>query len=146
MDPIERALLAANEAFYQAFRDRNLVAMTALWAKNAPVACMHPGMTALTGRDAVLRSFGGIMGHPDAPTIHCSAAKAHILGTSAYVTCLEGGEDLEPRLVSTNIFTLEDGHWRLVLHQSGPLSPQATRRSTGRPPPKGEPDDPHRLN
>jgi ketosteroid isomerase-like protein len=144
MDPIEREVLAANEAFYRAFRERNLTAMAALWAKGAPVACMHPGMTALTGREAVLRSFRGIMAHPDAPTLHCSGAKAHVLGTSAYVTCLEGGERQEPRLVSTNVFTLEDGRWRLVHHQSGPLSPQTARRSS--PPPRREPGDPHRLN
>lgn len=144
MDPIEREVLLANEAFYQAFRDRNVDSMAALWAKSAPIACMHPGMAVIVGRSAVLRSFRGIMGHPDAPTIHCSGARAHVLGTSAYVTCLEGTEGQEPRLIATNVFTFEDGRWRIVHHQGAPLSPQATRRST--PPPRRDPKDPRSLN
>jgi ketosteroid isomerase-like protein len=144
MDPIEREVLVANEAFYQAFRDRSIVAMAAVWAKLAPVACMHPGMNVIVGREPVLRSFRGIMGHPEAPVIHCTGARAHVLGTSAYVTCLEGSAGQEPRLVATNVFTLEDGRWRIVHHQGAPLSPQAPRRAA--PAPKVEPDDPHRLN
>ena len=38
----DQALLAANEAFYQAFNTRNLKAMEAIWAKRTPIACIHP--------------------------------------------------------------------------------------------------------
>ena len=41
------AVLAANLEFYRAFATRDLAVMEALWAKTAPVACIHPGWPAL---------------------------------------------------------------------------------------------------
>ena len=35
------AVLAANLEFYRAFTTRDLAAMDALWARAAPVACIH---------------------------------------------------------------------------------------------------------
>ena len=139
---LEDDLRRSNEAFYRAFRDRDPVAMERVWAESAPVACMHPGMPAIVGRDEVIRSWRGILQHPHAPRIACSAVEVHVLGTSAFVTCLEGNEGKPPRLIATNVFTMEDGHWRLVHHQAGPLSPavQPTRA------PEPGTDDPYQLN
>lgn len=123
MGPAEDDVRAANEAFYEAFRKRDANGMGVLWAKNAPVACMHPGMKPLVGREAVLRSWRGILAHPQAPSLGCSEVEVHVLGTSAFVTCLEGTEGDGPRLAATNVFIHEDGRWRLVHHQAGPLSP-----------------------
>jgi ketosteroid isomerase-like protein len=129
MDSIERAVLDVNLAFYDAFLARDLAAMERIWALSAPVACMHPGLAPILGRVEVIRSFRGILAHPEAPSIVCSDAHAHVLGTSAFVTCLEGTAGDAPRLAATNVFTLEDGRWRLVHHQAGPLtSPIPTRR------------------
>ncbi len=133
---------AANRAFYTAFQERNLQAMEALWAREAPVACMHPGMAVLLGRAAVMNSWRGILRHPSAPTLLCSNVRVHLLGTSAYVTCLEGAADGRPKLIATNVFTLEDGHWRLVHHHAGPLSPAVSAE-----PAKKKPSlDPSQLN
>ena len=135
MDPIERAVLDVNRAFYEAFLARDVVAMERIWALIAPVACMHPGLAPILGRDEVIRSFRGILSHPDAPSITCSDARAHVLGTSAFVTCLEGNAGGTPRLAATNVFTLEDGRWRLVHHQAGPLtSPLPAKRERPAPP------------
>ena len=43
MSDENRALLAANEAFYRAFASRDAEAMAGLWARTVPVACIHPG-------------------------------------------------------------------------------------------------------
>jgi hypothetical protein len=51
------AVLAANLEFYRAFTTRDAEAMDALWARQAPVACVHPGWPALTDRDAVMESW-----------------------------------------------------------------------------------------
>ena len=45
------ALLFANEAFYAAFAGHDYAAMEALWARHAPVACIHPGWGVLEGRE-----------------------------------------------------------------------------------------------
>ncbi len=43
-------ILFANETFYHVFRTRDLGAMDELWARRAPVVCVHPGWQALTTR------------------------------------------------------------------------------------------------
>ncbi|MBV8937825.1 MAG: nuclear transport factor 2 family protein, partial [Alphaproteobacteria bacterium] len=53
------AVLAANLEFYRAFAIRDLAAMDALWARQAPVACLHPGWSALKDREAIMESWAG---------------------------------------------------------------------------------------
>lgn len=116
----EAAVLAANAAFYEAFARQNLRAMEALWARRAPVVCIHPGWDALRGYDEVMASWRSILRGPGAPLISCAAATAHLLGETAFVVCTEVLPGA--RLVATNLFTREDGAWRLVHHQAGPTS------------------------
>ena len=113
-------VLAANAAFYRAFAARDVEAMDALWARHTPVACVHPGWHALTGRDAVMASWRGILRGPGAPDIACGEATSHVFGESAFVVCAErlpGGE-----LAATNVFVREEGAWRLVHHHAGPIA------------------------
>lgn len=115
----ELELLAANEAFYAAFRERDVLAMDALWASGHPVACTHPGWEALHGRDDVLASWHAIMDNPEAPQVLCVEAVASLLGEAAFVTCIEQLGNIE--LVATNVFVRELGLWKLVHHQAGPF-------------------------
>lgn len=122
MTDVERAVLAANTTFYDAFTRRDVGAMDAVWSARSPVACIHPGWSALLGRDPVMASWRAILEGPGAPAIHCADAVAHVLGDSAFVTCFEhvpGGQ-----LVATNVFVREGGSWRMVHHQAGPVAPQ----------------------
>ena len=114
------AILFANDAFYGAFAQGDLAAMEALWASAAPVAVIHPGWQALTGRKHVMESWRAILEGPSLPEITCHGARAHICGDVAYVLCYErvGGGFL----VATNLFTREDGAWRMIHHQAGPTS------------------------
>jgi len=139
---LEDELRSAHEAFYRAFRERDMAALEQLWAEEAPVACLHPGLGVLQGRAAVLRSWRGILDHPKAPVLHSTNAHVSVLGTSAYVTCLAGRPGEPPRLVTTNVFTMERGRWRLVLHHCAPLAPDALKRRDARDPH----EDPFRLN
>jgi len=144
MKEIEQEVAAANAAFYRAFRDRNLAAMAALWSQRAKIACVHPGMGVVIGRDEVMATWRGILAHPESPRLDCSQVEVHLLGTSAFVTCMEGPHGEVARLVATNVFVLEDGRWRMVHHQAGPLSPEVIRR--GKPPSEPPPIDPSSLN
>jgi hypothetical protein len=127
------AVLAANLEFYRAFTMRDAAAMEALWARHAPVACIHPGWPALTERDAIIESWQGILGNPDAPRIACYDERVLLYGDTALVICeeeLDGGT-----LIASNWFVREDGAWRIAHHQAGQLAarrPQARRRG---PPP-----------
>ena len=116
----EGAALAANEAFYRALGAADAQAMDAIWARRAPVTCLHPGWTLLSGREAVLASWAGILGNPNQPRIVGGGASVALLGDgAALVLCREVVSGAP--LYATNVFVREDGAWRLVHHQSGPV-------------------------
>lgn len=119
MSPDEEAVLAANAAFYRAFATRDVEAMEALWARETPVACIHPGWQVLNGREAVMASWRGILaGVP--PAIQCAQEIARVAGSAAFVVCteiLDAGE-----LVATNLFVREAGDWKLAHHHAGPVA------------------------
>ena len=114
------AVLFANDAFYTAFQAHDMEAMDQVWARGAPVACIHPGWPALSGRDEVMESWRGILTGDNPPDIRCRDAEAYVQGESAFVICYElvgGGV-----LVATNIFLRESGQWRMTHHQAGPCN------------------------
>ena len=121
------AVLFANDAFYTAFATGDLGAMDAVWAKRAPVCCIHPGWTALNDRDAIMESWRGILSAPverggpkpgrrkpgrrQTAAIRCVRPEVFLLDGAAWVTCYE----ILPNgiLIATNIFVPEDGAWRI---------------------------------
>jgi hypothetical protein len=129
MSSPEVEVLAANQAFYEAFARGSFADVDALWAKRAPVACVHPGWDALHGRAEVMASFRSILEN-GGPTVSCARPTAYVLGESAYVVC---GENVgEAELVATNLFVREDGAWRMVFHQAGPVHRKIERRAKAR--------------
>ena len=121
------AVLAANLEFYRAFAARDLAGMEALWARTAPVACLHPGWAALFEREAILASWEAILSHPEAPRVACFDERVYVYGDAALVLCeeeLAGGT-----LAASNFFVREAGEWRIVHHQAG----QIVRRPDDRP-------------
>ncbi len=127
------AVLAANLEFYRAFGARDLAAMDALWARQAPVACIHPGWPVLADRDAVMESWHGILANPAAPRIACYDEQVLLYGDTALVVCeeeLDGGT-----LIASNLFVREDDAWRIAHHQAGQLVARQPQRRRERPPP-----------
>lgn len=122
----EVAVLEANRAFYRAFSDCDFDAMSRLWAERAPIACIHPGLQPLVGRSAVLESWKRILGGAGRWEMSCRAARVHVIGDAAFVTCFEASGDAPAHLTATNVFVVEEGRWRMVHHQAGPLSQPTT--------------------
>jgi ketosteroid isomerase-like protein len=120
------AVLAANLEFYRAFAARDLPAMEALWARQAPVACIHPGWPALTDRGAIIESWRGILSNPEAPRIVCYDERVLLYSDTALVLCeeeLDGGT-----LVASNLFVREAEGWRIAHHQAGQLVARRAQR------------------
>jgi ketosteroid isomerase-like protein len=129
MTPAEREVLEANSAFYEAFARSDAEAMDALWAREAPVACLHPGWELLLGRAAVVESWRRILlGGGAPPAIRCERASAHVQGDWAWVVCVEVLPD--GMLAATNLFVREEGTWRMVHHHASP-TPAPPRRPAG---------------
>ncbi|MGH8701561.1 MAG: nuclear transport factor 2 family protein [Burkholderiales bacterium] len=114
------AVLAANRAFYTAFRGRDVAAMDALWAHRLPVCCIHPGWDALTVRNAVMASWREILTGPGSPEIECQWEQVLLLGEVALVVCHEVIGRVV--LAATNAFAREDTAWRMVHHQASHLA------------------------
>lgn len=121
-------VLMLNEAFYRAFAGQDYPAMDALWARRLPVACLHPGWTPLVGRATVMESWRALLAGPQPPAIHPRNEQVLLLGDTALVLC----EEVMPGTIcaASNLFAREDGGWRLVHHQAGPLAPVAERTPT----------------
>lgn len=115
----EDAVLTANLEFYRAFTEHDYQAMDRIWARNAPVTCIHPGWAPLGGREAVMDSWHTLLSNPDAPTVACHDEQVVFQGDVAVVLC----EEALPAstLVATNLFVREEGGWRMVHHQAAPM-------------------------
>ena len=109
--------LFANEAFCLAFTQKDAHAMDELWARHAPLICIHPGWARLTNRDDIMESWRMILSNPNQPGMDFYDAQTHVHPSMVLVTCYEqlpGGVCL-----ATNGFIEEDGAVRMVLHHSG---------------------------
>ena len=126
----KRAVLAANEAFYVAFRDKDLDAMDAIWAKKTKVSVIHPGWNTLVGRDEVMSSWHRIIKSGGAPEIHAIQPIVLLNGPTAVVLCYEKTDN--SYLAATNVFVQEDGAWRMIHHHAGP-APTAGQVIRGKP-------------
>lgn len=123
----EREALAVNDAFYAAFRGRDMARMAAIWSREHLVACAHPGWQMLYGRETVLASWKAILKSESSPPIESRDARVFVHGKVAVVTCVE--QIFDARLVATNVFVREAGGFRLVHHHAGPFSEQELRES-----------------
>jgi len=131
------AVLNANLEFYRAFTNRDAAAMDALWAREAPVVCVHPGWTPVAGRASVLQSWRDILANPEAPHVMCHDDRAFLYGDVATVLC---EEELDSgHLVATNIFVREGGAWRMVHHQASPIVARSYHEDLRRPRPARRP-------
>jgi ketosteroid isomerase-like protein len=118
-DDPRAAVLAANEAFYRAFAGKDLPAMDALWARSAPVACIHPLGELLTEREGIMDTWRGILQNPEQPRVVGASEQVTLVGDLAFVV---GREFVAgSAIVVTNIFVREDREWRMAHHHSSPM-------------------------
>ncbi len=124
-------ILAANRRFYEAFASADLGAMDDVWAREAPVSCVHPGWAALLEREEIMLSWRAILAG-EAPTeLVLGSASAHGGVDMAYVVCTETIG--EATLVATNVFVREGDDWKLVHHQAGPVVRRARKEPESKP-------------
>lgn len=106
--------------FYDAFSNQDIDAMKSVWSDdNTSVRCIHPGMEAISGKDAIVRSWAQVF-QADAFEIEPAKVKIDICGKTAMCSCIEqtpnGG-----KLEALNVYRREDGHWRMILHMASPI-------------------------
>lgn len=112
--------LFATDAFYLAFRNKDVDAMDALWATRHDLCCIHPGWQVLHERNEIMETWQAILGNPNQGFPIAYGATALNWGTLIGVTCYE--QLGEATLLATKLFTFEDAAWRLVMHSAGPCN------------------------
>jgi ketosteroid isomerase-like protein len=120
--PAETAIQHANESFYAAFSRGDYDAMARVWAAEAPLSCVHPGLPAIVGREAVMSSWRQILSEGTPLEMRCDYAQVHLYGETAIVNCYEANGEQPAHLAATNVFIFERADWRMVHHHAGPLA------------------------
>lgn len=123
----EKAVLAANDAFYRAFEKKDIDKMTALWSQGINTACIHPGRSALRGSDKIRKSWEAIFQNTAYLEIDTEIITTEISGDLAYVLLIEKvlqvtpGRKMKAQSMATNIFERMGGNWYLIHHHGSPI-------------------------
>lgn len=127
----------AEAAFYAAFERCDFEAMMAVWAQDEAVCCIHPGGPRLQGQAAVRASWREILGSGERLRFELLDAR-YTQGPRLAVHSLRerilGGGVLRGVALTTNIYQLEAGGWRMLMHHASP-DPQAARPGSAPPGP-----------
>jgi ketosteroid isomerase-like protein len=120
-------VLAANQAFYQAFEQLDIEALSLVWSKDSTVTCIHPGRAALRGWDQVRFSWDQIFRNTKQIEVALDIVSTEVRSNMAYVVMLENlvqvvpERRMEVQTMVTNVFEYEDGNWFLLHRHTSPL-------------------------
>ncbi|WAL60440.1 nuclear transport factor 2 family protein [Thermocoleostomius sinensis] len=124
-----QAVLAANQAFYRAFEQKNLEALSAIWLKGDNSVCIHPGRPPLKGWERISTSWDEIFKNTDSIQLTTETIAAGVSGNIAYVVLLEKlsqviqGRSVDVQSIATNVFARTPEAWRLVHRHGSPILP-----------------------
>jgi ketosteroid isomerase-like protein len=119
------SLLAANSAFYAAFEQRDLDAMSDVWLHADHVTCTHPGWTTLHGWAAVSASWFALFQGDRAMQFILTEVHVTIVGDAGWVSLDENliAGALPQTVAALNVFQRVGGVWKLVVHHGSGVAP-----------------------
>ena len=123
----EDSIIAANEGFYKAFNARDLDAMKNVWDSHEKVTCIHPGWVPLNGLESIIDSWEGIFKNSGNMDIQITDISVTASEGLAWVSCVEKLYTiathgvLASKVFSTNLFQLNEGNWKMIMHHASPL-------------------------
>jgi ketosteroid isomerase-like protein len=119
---------AANQRFYEAVSQQNLLGMEAVWSHAPHVRCVHMGAAMLEGWDTIRDSWRGIFTRAIVLKVTPQDPKITVLGPTAIVTCREqinsftlDGANVRAAQ-ATNVFEKRDGRWQLIHYHASPIA------------------------
>ncbi len=123
----KQTILAANQAFYRAFSNRDISGMNLLWWQGSTSLCIHPGGRVLTGWEEIQAHWESIFKNTDSLEIDIEIIKVEIDQALAYVVVREmvlqssRGRKVKAPSIATNIFQKMAQKWYLVHHHGSPI-------------------------
>lgn len=131
MDVVE-SLRRANQAFYDAFEQRDLDAMSNVWERSDRALCTHPGWATLRGWGPIAGSFFALFQNRDPIQFILTNLKLAVQGDVGWVSVDENilGEQVGSTVAAMNLFVLsdagEDQGWKMVCHHGSVVIPAST--------------------
>jgi ketosteroid isomerase-like protein len=126
-------VLAANAAFYAAFEERDLDAMSQLWEHSDRVLCTHPGWARLQGWGQVAASFFALFQNAQRLQFILTNESAEVVGDTGWVAVDENILDTgsATTVSAFNVFTRDPaGEWAMVVHHGSAVSGSDTGEGT----------------
>jgi ketosteroid isomerase-like protein len=123
----KQAVLTTNQAFYDAFSDRDLKVMTSLWWQGSTSSCIHPGGRIILGWEDIQASWEAIFRNTNSLEIDIEIIKAEVDRALAYVLVREtvlqssGGRKMKAQSIATNVFQKMAQKWYIVQHHGSPI-------------------------
>jgi ketosteroid isomerase-like protein len=117
-------VLAANQAFYDAFEAADLDAMSNRWEHSDRVVCTHPGWGTLRGWGKVVASWYAIFGNSQRLQFILTDHSVVASGDTAWVALNENlldGQGAGSTVAALNVFVRTDGDWLVVAHHGSPV-------------------------
>src|SRR3954454_10816194 len=124
--PAADEVLAANQAFYDAFEARDIDAMSDVWERSDRATCTHPGGATLRGWGKVASSFFTLFTGPQRVQFVLTDAHVEVAGAVGWVSLDENllGDQGGATVSALNIFVFDatSERWRLVCHHGSVVS------------------------
>jgi len=123
----EELAIEVNKKFYKAFNARDLDAMKSVWSSRENVICVHPGWDPLNGFEPIMESWQGIFKNSGNMDIQVSDVTVTASEDLAWVSCVEKlytiatNGVLASKVFSTNLFQLNEGNWKMIMHHASPM-------------------------
>lgn len=100
-----------------------MAALDSVWSQDDNIVCVHPGATRIEGRKAVMDSFEQMFS--EAPILNFTIVDTLYTGNESLAIHLVREEialdgQVVSIMVSTNIYQMEGGSWRMLLHHASP--------------------------
>ena len=119
-------MLAANQAFYDAFEARDLDAMSDVWERSERATCTHPGWATLRGWGKVASSFFTLFTGPQRVQFVLTDTHVEVAGAVGWVSLDENllGDQGGATVAALNMFLFDPDvqRWRLVCHHGSVVS------------------------
>lgn len=119
------AVLAVNQAYYDAFEARDLDAVSNLWERSSRSLCTHPGWATLRGWGAIAASFMALFQSGQSLQFILTQCQVEIVGDLAWVSVDENllGDQGGATVAALNLFVRSaGGTWRMVGHHGSPVN------------------------
>jgi ketosteroid isomerase-like protein len=125
-----RAVEAANQAFYDAFEQRDFDAISDCWEHSDRVLCTHPGWSTLHGWSSVSASWFALVTNAQRLQFILTNTQVGVAGDGAWASCDENILDSETSatVAALNFYVRAPGSvhgWLLVAHSGSVVHARA---------------------